>query len=210
MTDDALLALATDIQAEHAAALAADSAALGQARRCGDLLIGAKRGIGHGGCWPFVRQWCSLSKRVAQMYMMIALGWPSIEEQMRISASHFSIRDALALLQRKGERRERPVPRVHWNASSADEHRELRRITDEMNTFRYVSRTFTECPDSSGFDIFAGCGGAPVYFDIVGGDPQSGRPVFRYTRGEVCAKLNAFIDGGPRSVVSDLAVDVAK
>ena len=58
--------------------------------------------------------------------------------------------------------------------------------------------------------VIPGAAGTPVYWDLVGGDPKTCCPYFKYTRHDVCVKLEAFVDGGPRSVVSDLAVDVAR
>jgi hypothetical protein len=58
--------------------------------------------------------------------------------------------------------------------------------------------------------VSGGAGGAPVYWDIVGGNPETASATFRYTRSDVARKLRAFVEDGKRSVVSDLAVDVAR
>jgi hypothetical protein len=76
--------------------------------------------------------------------------------------------------------------------------------------FPFEPNVFVPRADSSGFDVVPGAAGAPVYWDIVGGDPTSGRPYFHYTRGDVVQKLEAFNGGGPRSVVTDLAIEVAR
>ena len=55
--------------------------------------------------------------------------------------------------------------------------RQLQRIYDEMDNFRYVGRTWTEAPRKTGnaaggdYDIVAGAAGAPVYNDILGEAP---------------------------------------
>jgi len=106
---------------------------------------------------------------------------------------------------------ERPVPQVHWSQLSREQQREVRRIAAELEQFPYVPHVFLEvfrCGSSP--EVVPGAAGAPVYWDIVGGNPETAQPVFRYTRGEVLAKLREFIDGGPRSVISDLTVDVAQ
>jgi hypothetical protein len=142
--------LETEIAAAHAAVVAAESQALVHARRCGDLLIQAKRRIGHGH-WMRVVKACGMSPRTAAIYMSLSSRWPEIENSS--AAATLSLRDALRLLKPVRTRRDPPVPRVHWKHLTADERREVRRIAVEMDQFRFVARTFNERPKSSGFDI---------------------------------------------------------
>ena len=112
-----------------------------------------------------------------------------------------------------GQRRTKGAraPQTAWTDLGGDEAHELRRILTEMDTLRFVPKTLTPTERGRGGDVEVspGAGGAPVYYDILGGDPKS-RTVFRYSRQQVVDKLRAFIEEGKRSVVSDLAVDVAR
>jgi hypothetical protein len=102
--------------------------------------------------------------------------------------------------------------RVCWNELNDAERRELRRIAAEMGAFPFVAHTFIDPGPGLGGDleVVGGAAGASVYWDIVGGDPKGGRGIFKYTRGAVSQKINAFITKGVRSVISNLAVDVAR
>ena len=104
------------------------------------------------------------------------------------------------------------APQVTREALGPPETRELRRIAAELEAFPFAGKTFREAGPGRGGDleVQGRTPGAPVYWDIVGGTPERGRPVFRYSRGQVAEKLQAFLQDGTRSVVSDLAVDVAK
>jgi hypothetical protein len=100
-----------------------------------------------------------------------------------------------------------PTPRVQWKDLFTDEQRELRRIAAEMDTYPFVTHTFTDDPRRP---VIGGAAGAPVYWDIVGGDPKVGRPHHKYSRGDVAKKLHAFITHGKASRLSNLVVDVAR
>lgn len=103
------------------------------------------------------------------------------------------------------------APVVEAAAVTRPEQQELRRMAAEMESIEYSSKNFTEQDRHGGtMLVHGGAAGAPVYWDIVGGSPDSGQPTFRYTRGQVLQKLRRFVDSGERSIVSDLAVDVAK
>lgn len=101
---------------------------------------------------------------------------------------------------------------VGWTDLTDDVRREVRRIGVEMDVFQFVGHTFFDTGRGRGGDcgVVGGAAGAKVYWDIVGGDPKGGRPTCRYTRGQVTAKIGAFITKGVRSKVSDLVVDVAR
>jgi hypothetical protein len=203
--------LGIDIRHKHAHIVEAISSALDHARDAGRLLLEAKKRIPHGQFLTFVQDTCGLHVRTAQDYMAIASHWSAIEPNAQ-RVAHLSIRAALALIRTPADDapRERPVPVQFWNDCPPDVQRELRRITAELDEFPFVPHTFVPRPDRSECDVVPGGPGAPVYWDIVGGDPTSGRPYFNYTRSVVAQKLHAFIGGGPRSVVSDLAIDVAR
>ena len=102
------------------------------------------------------------------------------------------------------------APQVTREALGPPETRELRRIAAELEAFPFAGKTYREAGPGRGGDleVQGRTPGAPVYWDIVGGTPE--RPVFRYSRGQVAEKLQAFLRDGTRSVVSDLAVDVAQ
>ena len=104
------------------------------------------------------------------------------------------------------------APQVTREALEPSETRELRRIAAELEALPFAGKTYREAGPGRGGDleVQGRTPGAPVYWDIVGGTPERGRPVFRYSRGQVAEKLQAFLQDGTRSVVSDLAVDVAK
>ncbi len=77
--DAALKSLAARINAAHDEALASVRTALGHACRAGDLLIEAKRQLGHGDWLPWLRQHCAaVSERTAQKYMQLARELPAL------------------------------------------------------------------------------------------------------------------------------------
>ena len=71
--------LAAQINAAQDKALASMRTALGHACRAGDLLIEAKRQLGHGDWLPWLRQHCTdVSERTAQKYMQLARELPNL------------------------------------------------------------------------------------------------------------------------------------
>ena len=102
------------------------------------------------------------------------------------------------------------APQVTRATLEQSETRELRRIAAELEAFPFQGKTYREAGPGRGGDleVQGRTPGAAAYWDIVGGTPE--RPVFRYSRGQVAEKLQAFLRDGTRSVVSDLAVDVAR
>jgi hypothetical protein len=186
--------LAAEINAAHAAG------PMDRVCYIGERLIAAKDRLQHGEWLPWLRANCpDISERSAQVYMQMA--------NTQTSALLPSI-NATLTANRRGER----PSEVQWSEVVAPERNELRRIWAELDVLPYVPKSFTPVETRHGGDVevVAGCGGAAVYWDIVGGDPQVGRPVFRYTRADVITKLRDFIKGNGRSVVSDLTVDVAR
>lgn len=111
----------------------------------------------------------------------------------------------------KNEPRSVRAPAVEWDALTPQHQREVRRILLEMEDFKHEGKQFNETTRRGGdLEVTRGrLAGAPVYWDIVGGNPE-GRPTFSYSRKDVAQKLRAFVEQGKRSVVSDLAVDVAE
>lgn len=145
------------------------------------------------------------SSRAQQVYAL-----PSVVFE-RVRDGQITLVRSLAEQQARVSTRERPVPAMFWKQLTCELQSEIRRIAEEMAEFPFTRHTFVEqrgCGSTQ--EVIPGCAGAPVYWDIVAGDPTSGQPHFRYSRGEVCARLRAFVDGGPRSRVSDLAVVVAQ
>ena len=109
-----------------------------------------------------------------------------------------------------GARKSVRAPQVTQEALEPAETRALRRIAAELEAFPFQGKTYREAGPGRGGDleVQGRTPGAAVYWDIVGGTPE--RAVFRYSRGQVAEKLQAFLRDGTRSVVSDLAVDVAR
>lgn len=93
-----LTTLAADIRESHEAAIAAGRSALEHARCAGELLVEAKRQVGHGTWLVWLRDHCpTLSARTAQVYMRIAREWPALEAKAQRVAD-LPVREALALL----------------------------------------------------------------------------------------------------------------
>jgi hypothetical protein len=91
--------LAAQINAEHAACLAAASAAIGKAIDVGRLLVEAKAQVQHGEWAGWVEANCTFELRQAQNYMRAFAHRDEIEAQMRNGASHLtSLREAIAAL----------------------------------------------------------------------------------------------------------------
>jgi hypothetical protein len=211
----AVLEIAAEIAREHAAVGRAQRDAFIHARAAGNLLLKIKDSVGRGQFIGFLTQCGDLSIRTAQLYMKVAKHGSMIEATLNAQhVAHCSLRQALRIV---GESEsEDPGPtrpaKVSWTDVSQPERRELRRIAEELATFPFVKRTLLDAGPGRGgdLDVVAGAAGAGVYWDICGGDPEVGRPTFKYTRTQVSDKLQAFIDTGKRSVVSDLTVDVAR
>lgn len=88
--------LAAEINAEHQQCVESMQATLLHARRCGDLLIEAKKQVAHGDWLAWVRDNCDFSERTAQAYMRISQRWLELEKTQR--AADLSMREALLLL----------------------------------------------------------------------------------------------------------------
>ena len=73
-----LQSLAAQINKAHDDACASVRTALGHACRAGDLLLEAKRQLGHGAWLPWLRQNCSVSERTAQKYIQLARKLPEL------------------------------------------------------------------------------------------------------------------------------------
>jgi hypothetical protein len=112
----------------------------------------------------------------------------------------------------RARRQSVPAEPAELTSVDRDTRRELRRILAEMQEVPYTGKSFTKAGVGHGGDleVTGGAGGAPVYWDIVGGNADSGRATFKYSRSDVAHKLKAFLETGKRSVASDLAVDVAR
>jgi hypothetical protein len=87
--------LATEINAEHAAAERAINDSLNHARRCGELLIEAKRQCTHGEWGGWLAANFQASDRTARGYMVLARRWNDLPVQ---NGNALPIRDALAFL----------------------------------------------------------------------------------------------------------------
>jgi Protein of unknown function (DUF3102) len=94
-----LAMLATEIMAEHTAAIGASRLALDHARRAGELLLQAKAQLRHGEWLPWLAANCDLTVRNAQVYMQIAGGWSRLEEHRNAYPNtHLDITSARHLL----------------------------------------------------------------------------------------------------------------
>ena len=128
--------------------------------------------------------------------------------------AHLPLHEALQLL--RVPRLDEPLgvraTTTSWGDVTDAERSELRRIVLELETFPFVAKTFTPAGPGRGADasVTGGVAGAPVYWDIVGGNPETGRPVFSATRRAVRDAIKRLLQTGRRSVLSDLAADVAR
>jgi len=217
-----LFSLMAEIMLEHNAVGQAHRSGLEHGRLAGEKLIQlrTKIQIRHGQWLPFLSTHCpGLAPRTAQGYMKLAKHWSVIQAELNArGGAHLTIHEALRLLGvpqlDDDESRSTRAPKAAYVDTSPAEQRELRRIAAELESFPFISKTFNfEAGPRRGGDVnvTGGAAGAPVFWDIVGGDPKVGQPTFPYTRSSVLQKICAFLDAGHRrSVVSDLAVDVAR
>ena len=101
--DGSLQSLAAEINKAHDEALASVRTALGHARRAGDLLIEAKRQLGHGAWLPWLRKHCTdVSARTAQKYMQLARELPKLTAKAPRVAD-LSLREAIHLVSVTGQ-----------------------------------------------------------------------------------------------------------
>ncbi len=108
---DALADLAKQINAEHEAAEAAYQDALRRAMACGDLLIEAKRKLGHGTWLPWLAENCpAVSGRAARLCMQLARARPDIEDKLA-DVANLTIRGAMILVRREQQERKRAAYR---------------------------------------------------------------------------------------------------
>jgi hypothetical protein len=100
MTTDISTTLATEINAEHAAALSAVRSGLEHARRAGALLIEAKAALEHGAWLPWLAEQCPrILERTAQGYMRLAREWPRLEAAGNTQrVADLPLREALLIL----------------------------------------------------------------------------------------------------------------
>jgi hypothetical protein len=219
MADDTaanvLSEIAREIAQAHAAYRRARQDALDHAKRAGDLLLQVNAHLRHGEFLAFIARCDDMSISSAYNYMRIAKNWSQVESARNLQrAENLSLRAALRIINESATDRSRPnrAPKVGWGDVPAPERRELRRIAAELENCPFVKHTIIEAGPGRGgdVDVVPGSAGAPVYWDIVGGDPEISQPAFKYTRTQVLDKVRTFVNTGKRSVVSDLAVDVAK
>jgi hypothetical protein len=101
--------LARRIQAAHEAAQAGARTALESAILCGELLLEAKRLVGHGRFLPWLDENTTLGPRQAQRYMRVARN----QDALRNASSETHLAGAMALLAgSKGE----PAP-LPWSGA---------------------------------------------------------------------------------------------
>jgi hypothetical protein len=91
----ALPDLAQAIEREHQSAF---RASLGHAIRCGELLIEAKKLVGHGAWLPWIRDNLSLKPRLCQAYMRLASKRDELDELNAQALAHLGIEQALEAL----------------------------------------------------------------------------------------------------------------
>src|SRR5271165_5330168 len=96
--DNSLPDLAARIRAEHEAVSVALKESVRHAIAAGELLIEAKRKLGHGQWLPWLRDHCTISERTAQLYMRVAKNRAEIENQMRSGVADLSLNEVAALL----------------------------------------------------------------------------------------------------------------
>jgi hypothetical protein len=98
-----LAELADRIRVEHQAVSTALKESLRHAIEAGELLIEAKKQVGHGQWLPWLQERCAISERTAQLYMRVAKNRKEIEEQIRNGIADLSLNEAAALLMLSSE-----------------------------------------------------------------------------------------------------------
>jgi hypothetical protein len=98
--------IASDIRAEHQAALAAARDAVAHAIRAGELLLEAKAALGHGEFGPWLAANVEFSARTAQGYMQLA----KLDDQKRNAVADLSLRRALDFIATPPDRIEGECP----------------------------------------------------------------------------------------------------
>jgi Protein of unknown function (DUF3102) len=91
-----LPALIDQINEAHEQCRQAYQSSLAHARRCGELLIEAKRQVDFGDWLTWLQANCTVAVRTAQAYMQVARDWNKLEENATVA--HLSLKDALTLL----------------------------------------------------------------------------------------------------------------
>lgn len=69
--------------------------------RLGDLLVQAKKTLGHGEFYPWLKQKCDLGQRQAQRYMKVARHREIVEKANASRATHLSLTAALAAIEKE-------------------------------------------------------------------------------------------------------------
>ncbi len=88
--------LATRINEEHRACEQAARSAVERAIRVGELLAEAKAQVGHGGWYAWLEANCTIQKRQAQRYMLLARERDLVEEGLNAaSGTHLTLKSAL-------------------------------------------------------------------------------------------------------------------
>jgi hypothetical protein len=86
--------LATLIQQRHEAVAASLKEAVSNAIAAGELLLEAKKQVGHGEWLPWLAENCDISERTAQAYMRLARA----PLEMRNAVADWPLREALAAI----------------------------------------------------------------------------------------------------------------
>jgi hypothetical protein len=120
-----LAALATAINAEHGAALAAARSSLEHAKAAGEMLIRAKKQCCHGKWLPWLKANVKFSERTARGYMSVARRWDEVKSA---TVADLSLRDALTALARGAEEPE------------AEDDGEIADVDEPPNPYAVVAR----------------------------------------------------------------------
>jgi hypothetical protein len=87
------------------------------------------------------------------------------------------------------------------------------RMLVAMESGEFTPHSFIEPAAGQGGspEVIGGAAGHPIYWNILKGDAESGHALYgHYTRPQVEAALRDFLHHGRRSVISDLAVELAR
>jgi hypothetical protein len=95
--EENLAELARQINEEHRAGEAALRASVQHALRAGELLLAAKKRVGHGSWRDWMAAHVQVAERTAQSYMRLAKKWPTLGEKTQRVAD-LSLREALKVL----------------------------------------------------------------------------------------------------------------
>jgi hypothetical protein len=157
-----LEALARQIADEHAQAQAAMRTSVEHAVRTGELLIEAKRRVGHGGFQTLIQRYCEIAPRTAQAYMRLARELPKLTAAKAQRVTDLSLRDALTAVAADTRNiASLPPPAAEQALKEAKADR-LRNAVSRQMTAERVKAVQATRPEKSSFETVV-IEGAPAH-----------------------------------------------